>query len=146
MVHAMSNRGRITGRRIADENNAVITVKGGSAYRRTPCRGCPWKVSNTGSFPAEAFRISADTAYDQATSQFGCHESGAGRPATCAGFLLRNADNNLATRIAKAAGKIDPSQVSDGGQELHKDYRAMAIANGVSPDDSVLARCRGNDE
>ena len=32
--------------------------------------------------------------------------------------------------------------VSDGGHELHDNYREMAIANGVSPDDPSLAECR----
>ena len=32
--------------------------------------------------------------------------------------------------------------VTDGGHELHKDYRAMAVANGVAQNDPVLAACR----
>lgn len=32
--------------------------------------------------------------------------------------------------------------VYHGGHELHASYRAMAIANGVSPSDPILAPCR----
>ena len=32
--------------------------------------------------------------------------------------------------------------VSDDGVELHKNYRAMAIANGVDPEDPDLKSCR----
>lgn len=141
-------RGRITATRLADENNAVITVVGGGQqYRRKPCQGCPWVVENDGSFPAEAFRISAPTSYDLADSMFACHESPEReRPLTCAGFLLRNADNNLAARMAQARGTLDLSQVKEDGRELHTNYREMAIANGVDPDDPVLANCRGDGE
>jgi hypothetical protein len=137
---------RITRTRVADANNVVHTVKGGArSYRREPCPGCPWRVDNTGAFPAAAFRISASTAYDGAFNMFACHESGPGKPATCAGFLLRNADNNIGARLAISAGRIDLRQVHDGGHELHESYRAMAEANGVDPADPVLAPCREND-
>lgn len=33
--------------------------------------------------------------------------------------------------------------VSDGGHELHENYRAMAIAKGVYPQDPLLKDCRG---
>jgi hypothetical protein len=73
---------------------------------------------------------------------FGCHQSGAVKPKTCAGFLLRGADHNLAVRMGVAKGEIDYSEVSDGGHELFDSYKAMAIANGVSPDDECLAASR----
>lgn len=129
--------------RIADENNVVHAVDGGRGqYRRQPCGGCPWRVDQTGSFPAEAFRISAPTAYDLSHRMFGCHESGATNPSTCAGFLLRGADHNIAVRLALSTGAIDLSQVHDGGHVLHASYRDMAESNGVRSTDPVLDACR----
>lgn len=32
--------------------------------------------------------------------------------------------------------------VDEGGHELHANYRAMAVANGVEPDEAVVRRCR----
>lgn len=37
-------------------------------------------------------------------------------------------------------GRFD--DVADDGHELFENYRAMAIANGVAPDDPILAPCR----
>ena len=120
----------------------VVTVEGGQgAYRRRPCAPCPWRVDNTGTFPAEAFRHSASTTYDMAEHVFSCHESGLKKPSTCAGFLLRGADHNLTVRIHLMTGKIG-RDVADAGLDLHDSYRDMAIANGVQENDPVLARCR----
>lgn len=128
--------------RIAGPDHAVNTVEGGNrSYRREPCKDCPWKISATGIFPAEAFEHSANTAYDMSRNQFGCHESGAKKPAACAGFLLRGADNNLAIRLARVRGYIE-DDVTDGGHTLHNGYRDMAIANGVDPDSPSLEKCR----
>lgn len=133
----------ITDVRPVDENHRVVTVEGGgNQYRREPCGGCPWRKDQTGSFPAGAFRESAHTAYDMAKPVFSCHESGTEKPATCAGFLMRGADNNLSVRLKYATGEMDFKAISDGGHELHESYRAMAIANGVDPDDPVLGPCR----
>jgi hypothetical protein len=71
--------------------------------------------------------------------------SGTESPVACAGFLLQNADNNLAVRIASSVGRFDPDSVSSD-VPLYEDYRAMAIANGVPPDDDAIAECRGNGE
>lgn len=132
----------------AGEEHQVVTLVGGKPglYRRAPCGGCPWRKDNTGKFPAEAFKHSANTAYDGSTSTFSCHESGAEKPTDCAGFLLRNAENNIAVRIKAMSGLLDMSQVSDGGHDLHESYRSMAVANGVDPKDPVLKRCRADDE
>lgn len=133
---------RITRIRPADANNQVVTVEGGKgSYRRKPCAKCPWRVDATGEFPAEAFRHSASTAYDMAQHTFACHEAGAKKPATCAGFLLRGADHNLAVRLGFITGRLK-GDVNDGGHVLHKNYRAMAIANGVHAEDAALAACR----
>lgn len=133
---------RITNVRPADERNQVVTVEGGrGSYRKRPCAKCPWRVDAIGEFPAEAFRHSAGTAYDMAENTFGCHEAGTEKPATCAGFLLRGADHNLAVRVGFIKGRFK-DDVKDGGHALHDSYRAMAVANGVSPDDLVLAACR----
>jgi hypothetical protein len=139
----MRKRARITDVRPVDENHRVVTIEGGSGeYRRKPCGGCPWRVDQTGEFPAGAFKESARTAYDMAEQMFSCHESGAKKPATCAGFLLRGADHNMRVRLSVITGKIDYSQITDGGLELHDGYRAMAEANGVDPADPILAPCR----
>jgi hypothetical protein len=130
--------------RPADENSQVVTIHGGSGgYRRKPCAKCPWRVDAIGEFPAEAFRHSANTSYDMAEETFGCHESGTKNPVTCAGFLLRNADHNMKVRIAQLTGQYK-NDVKDGGHALHVSYRAMAVANGVAPDDPALAQCRDN--
>lgn len=101
-------------------------------------RDCPWLVdSPLGVFPVEVFRHSAKTAYDLATSSFGCHSSGIEKPATCAGFLLRGAGHNLQVRM----NGPDPAEVRSE-RRLYGNYRAMAIANGVDPDDPALGPCR----
>lgn len=129
--------------RVADDNNVVHSVEGGRGhYRRQPCGGCPWRVDQTGAFPAEAFRVSAPTAYDMSDRMFGCHESGTDNPSTCAGFLLRGADHNMMVRLRAASGLLDLDSVTDAGVELHPSYRAMAEANGVDPDDHALRNCR----
>jgi len=131
--------------RPAGDCHQVVTVEGGGgAYRKKPCNDCPWRVDAVGVFPAEAFRHSANTAYDMATHTFACHQAGAGRPTTCAGFLLRGANHNLTVRLRLMDGTFK-NDVSDGGHRLHDDYRAMAIANGVDEQDEILAPCRGND-
>jgi Family of unknown function (DUF6283) len=128
----------------AGQDHQVITVFDEMylGYRRRPCSTCPWRIDAIGEFPAEAFRHSANTAYDMALHEFGCHQSGRDKPATCAGFLLRGARHNLTTRLKLASGEIDPASISDAGLELFENYREMAEANGVSPDDPVLAQCR----
>lgn len=124
-----------------DHQVVTVSVAGGSdVYRRQPCGSCPWRVDAVGEFPAEAFRHSAHTAYDMDGALFSCHESGAKKPAICAGFLLRGADHNLAVRLKRMQGVC--FDVEDGGHELHASYRAMAIANGVGADEAVLAACR----
>lgn len=134
---------RIIRSRPAGDDHQVVTVEGGrKTYRRVPCPTCPWRKDAVGQFPAEAFRHSAQTAYDMSTHVFSCHESGSSKPAACAGFLLRGAAHNLAVRLAMLQGRIR-DDVSDGGHELHDDYRAMAEANGVDPQDPVLQPCRG---
>lgn len=139
---------KITAARPAGVAHQVLTIEGGSGrtYRRQPCATCPWRVDAVGEFPAEAFRHSANTAEDMAAHSFGCHTSGAKKPAVCAGFLLRNSDNNMAMRLMAMRGDLDYAAVHDGGVELHDSYRTMAVANGVAPDDPALDRCRANYE
>ena len=130
--------------RAAGVDHQVITIVGGGPqYRRVPCSGCPWRKDTTGEFPAEAFRHSANTAYDMSDHVFGCHESGKDKPATCAGFLLRGAHHNLSVRLGYMEGRYR-DDVQDGGHELHADYRTMAIANGLDESDSALKHCRGD--
>lgn len=114
---------------------------GSNLYRREPCPECPWrKDAPIGAFPAEAFRVSAKTAYDMTVHTFSCHMSGSEKPATCAGFLLSGADHNLAVRLARSTGSISDDVKSD--VPLYGSYREMAEANGVDPEDPILAPCR----
>lgn len=128
----------------AGPEHRVVTVKGPAGrYCRRPCAECPWRVDATvGEFPPQAFRRSAITAYDLAQYVFGCHMGGTAVPVTCAGFLLRGATHNLAVRLAVLSGRLRYDDLDDGGHALHASYRAMAIANGVAPDDPALAPCR----
>lgn len=137
------NKPHITEIRPAGPDHQVLTVEGStsSSYRREPCPDCPWRKDATGVFPAEAFRHSACTAHDMSKHIFSCHQSGAKKPAMCAGFLLNGAAHNLAVRLKLHKGEIS-QDVSDGGHELHESYRVMAVANGVPEDDPALARCR----
>jgi hypothetical protein len=128
--------------RAAGADHQVVTVEGGQGgYRRKPCSDCPWRLDAVGEFPADAFKHSAITAYDMSTHAFACHQSGRVKPATCAGFLLRGAEHNLAVRLKRMKGQID-DDVADGGHALHASYRAMAVANGVNPEHEVLRPCR----
>ncbi|MFD1043240.1 DUF6283 family protein [Pseudoxanthomonas kaohsiungensis] len=143
----MTDPRKILRTRPAGDQHQVITVhvRGPASRRHTkrPCADCPWRVDATGVFPAEAFRHSAETAYDMATHTFACHQAGEQRSAACAGFLLRGADHNMKARMQRMRGHL--LQVADGGHELHSCYASMAIANGVSPEDPVLAPCRESD-
>lgn len=128
--------------RPAGDDHQVITIIGGNGlYRKKPCKTCPWREDSVGEFPAEAFRHSAETAYDMSEHQFSCHTSGTTKPAVCAGFLLRGAQHNLSVRLGYIRGRYK-DDVKDGGHKLFPNYRAMAVANGVDPDDPVLAKCR----
>ncbi|KVD04387.1 DUF6283 family protein [Burkholderia ubonensis] len=138
----MKAKAEITQVRPAGPDHQVVTVEGGkSTYRRVPCPKCPWRLDAVGEFPAEAFRHSASTAYDMAQNTFACHDSGSKKPALCAGFLLRGADHNLAIRLKMIEGRSF-GDVTDGGNELFENYRAMAVANGCDPSEPVLAPCR----
>jgi hypothetical protein len=122
----MTGAPRITQVRPVDAANQVVTVEGAEGhYRRSPCDGCPWRVDQTGSFPAEAFRHSAETAYDMSTHMFGCHEAGTSKPLTCAGFLLRGADDNMAVRMRVVRGDIDmerhPRRWPRVARRIHRD-------------------------
>lgn len=129
---------------VGENEFGVVTITGGGhAYCRKPCSQCPWRRDlPTGVFPAEAFRISANVAYDMSTRVFACHMAGRDQPRTCAGFLLRGAEHNLTVRLAYAQGRIDPRELSTGGLPLYGSYRAMAEANGVDPAEAVLEPCR----
>lgn len=128
----------------AGPKHQVVTCTGGEfLYRKTPCAECPWRRdSPVGEFPAEAFRLSAKSAYDMASTTFACHMSGKVRPAICAGFLMRGAHHNLSMRLARSRGALDPSLLSEEGVELYDNYREMAEANDVDPADPALAPCR----
>lgn len=143
MSKIKARNSRVVAVRAAGVEHQVVTVVGGTGgYRRKPCGGCPWRVDQTGAFPAQAFVHSASTAYDMAQNQFACHESGRDKSATCAGFLLRGADHNLSVRMRRMQGLI-ANDVTDGGHTLFEDYKSMAVANGVEPGHPALQQCRG---
>lgn len=144
----MARQTRVTNVRPAGVDHQVVTVEGGRSgiYRREPCSKCPWRCDAVGEFPAEAFKHSASTAYDMAPNTFACHSSGVEKPAVCAGFLLRNSENNLGVRLMLSRGELELGQVHDGGHELFESYRAMAVANGVDECDPVLTACRADDQ
>lgn len=151
----------------AGADHAVVTVSGGGhTFRARPCGECPWRKDLVGTFPPEAFRLSANTGaehvyaeealkqglpgdgettlnkkFNEVSHTFGCHSAGVERPQTCAGYIVSGKDS-LSWRIAVAVGKFDPTRVSDDGIELFGSYYDMAVANGVSPDDPALAACR----
>ena len=128
--------------RPAGPDHQVVSIAGNAGgQRHTPCGGCPWRVDQAGSFPAEAFVHSARTAYDMSQHMFSCHESGSKKPATCAGFLLRGAEHNLSVRLQRVRGE-EFSRLDDGGHELFENYRATAVANGVDPKHPALRDCR----
>jgi hypothetical protein len=134
------SKAKITRRRMAGPDHAVVTAEGGSGdYMRSPCKQCPWRVDQTGSFPPEAFVHSAETAYDMSSHTFACHMTGLETPATCAGFLCKGADDNLSVRLQRMNGNM--LDVTDGGLKLHRTYRKMAEANGVAPDHMALIEC-----
>ena len=136
----MRKKPKVLARRMAGEDHAVVTVQSDSAdYQRQPCKECPWRKANTGSFPPEAFKHSADTAMDMSSHTFACHMKGVERTSVCAGFLLVGADDNMSVRIARIEGRM--LDVHGDIEELHASYKAMAIANGVDPDDPALKGC-----
>ena len=141
-IAANNNPVRALAHTPAGPDHQVVTVVGPSkSFRRTPCNGCPWVCDNAGNFPPEAFVHSARTAYDMAESQFACHESGTHKPTTCAGYLLRGAEHNLAHRLALLRGQ-EFTGLNEGPRALFDTYRDMAIANGVEPDHPALQPCR----
>lgn len=139
-------RARVIGVHPCDETAQVVTVKtdaGRHIVRREPCQECPWrKDSPIGAFPVEAYRHSAGTCADMATTTFACHMSGAEKPATCAGFLLsEDAQHNMLVRLAMMRGDFKMGDISPT-VPTYRRYRDMATANGVDEDDPALARLR----
>lgn len=109
-------------------------------FQRAPCSNCPWRKDVAPhEFDVARFRDLAGTAYDMAHKVFTCHKSKDEKPVVCAGFLLRGADNNLTVRFNYRHAQ---GQVEDAGLALYENYREMAIANGVDPDDPALIPCR----
>ena len=142
---------QITERTLADADHAVVTVTdGGNRYRREPCPDCPWRIDSVGVFPAEAFRLAANAGLESletsihdlsaGTRNFGCHSSGPGKTATCAGYILKG-QGSIGWRLALATGKFDPAKVRSE-VPLFCSYFDMAVANGVPADDPALDGCR----
>lgn len=110
---------------------------------KKPCAECPWRLDvDTNAFDMDRFVALAHTAYDMDRHVFTCHKSSLDHPVVCAGFLSRGADHNLTIRLAYAFGELLKTDRS-GNMALYDSYRAMAIANGVDPEDPALAPCRG---
>jgi len=110
--------------------------------RKKPCADCPWRRdAPLGHFPPEAFQRLANSAHDMSRQIFQCHDTTNDVPLVCAGFLERGAEHNLTVRLARSRDELMPMDRS-GGEDLYADYREMAIANGLDPEDPVLAACR----
>ncbi|MET8997201.1 DUF6283 family protein [Amycolatopsis sp. NPDC004169] len=123
----------------ADGWGVITAAAPAGAYQASPCARCPWlRDSPVGAFPPEVFRHSARTTYDLATHKFGCHASTPEQPKTYAGFLLRGAAHNLSVRVHGP----DVTTAVSCDRALYDNYREMAIANGVHPDDPSIASCR----
>lgn len=106
-------------------------------YCKRPCAECPWRTDvPPGKFPASRYQLLAATAYDLARTIFACHLSKEGGEVACAGYVLQSSAHNLSMRLARQAFEV----ASD--VPLYPTYRAMAIANGVAPDDACLRPCR----
>jgi hypothetical protein len=140
-------RSAITQKRPADAVWGVTTLEyqGPPVAQRSPCAGterCPWRRDATpGTFPAEAFRLSAPTSYPDSDRRFGCHSSSAEAPRICAGWLLRGAFGNQQVQKLLEAGLIQVPTLPPG-VELYDDYAEMAVANGVAEDDPALVPLR----
>jgi hypothetical protein len=107
-----------------------------------PCGNCPWRLDvEPGEFSAERYKVLAASAYDRSFVIFQCHKSTDEKPVACAGFLSRGAAHNLAVRLAYSSRGLEPKDRS-GGLELHPNFRSLAVANGVEPDDCSLSDCR----
>lgn len=108
---------------------------------KEPCAECPWKRKTpTHKFPAEAFRRLAYSAYDMSLQVFTCHMSSEATPAVCAGFLLQ-CEHNLSIRLAQLKGDLDVERIR-ADAPLFSNFKEMAVANGVDPNDPCLKPCR----
>lgn len=92
------------------------------------CGGCPWRKSNAGNFPAEAFAVSRQTCAESSIDLFMCHESGWEKPAICAGFILANPEHR-AVKLLTQTGVIDQRAIS-APEPMFDSYIAMETANG----------------
>jgi len=116
-----------------------------------PCQECPWKVdAEAGKFPTCRYEQLTATAGAPGAEVwldapiFACHKSPEGGERACAGWLATVGRDHLGIRMAVITGRLDPVALDpgEGWPELHPTYAAMAIANGVDPDDPTLRRCR----
>lgn len=147
----MAKRSKVISVHPCDSTAQVVTVNTPAAkpvFRREVCAECPWRRdSPPGAFPAEAYRHSAKTCVDMATSTFSCHMSGAKTPATCAGFLLsKDADHNMQVRLSSAREGIWMPGAVKRTAPTYDSYYEMAVANGVDPDDPAIRACRTQPE
>lgn len=109
----------------------------GIRNRKHPCEECPWRQDVTpGQFPAERYRQLAVTARDLTRRVFACHKSIEGKEVACAGYLVQF-PHNLSVRIRGLQHRPHTTV------PLYRDYREMAVANGVDPNDPALAGIRG---
>jgi hypothetical protein len=114
-------------------------------HAKVPCVECPWRQDvPLGKFPPERFRVLAPCAYDIARVVFACHMSKEGGEFACAGFLLQSSTHNLSVRLALRQGNFLIGIRSI--YPLYGAYREMAIANGVSSNDSTLKLCRDDSQ
>jgi hypothetical protein len=111
-------------------------------YARRTCAECPWKRDTPlGKFPPERYQALAGTACDMAMRVFACHMTKDGREHACAGFLIQQGGHNMSVRLALIDDHLKLDEIQSDGP-LYENYREMAIANGVDPDDPCLEDVR----
>lgn len=108
--------------------------------RNTPCPECPWLAdAEPGKFTTERYRSLASSARQELGCVFACHMSSDASPIACAGYLAVVGPVSLQVRLMAAQGLVDVSAVAvPADVALYPSYRALAVANGVAPDDPCL--------
>lgn len=118
-----------------------------------PCAECPWRLDQpSGRFPADRYRALAATARHTdgicgvTAPLFACHKSTEGRDIACAGWLAVCGADQLNMRLAVVRGRLDGAALQPGQDwpDLHPDYIALAVANGVPADDPALEGTRSS--
>lgn len=102
---------------------------------RTTCDECPWRTDvAVGRFPPERFIKLRNTVKQGLNPLFACHKTLEGGDEACVGYLLVDGENNFTVRLAASRGDIKRDDLHAAGP-LYESFEAMAIANGVKPEE-----------